>query len=132
MHGLDTNVLVRFFAADDPAQYRRARRLLEKDCSEKVPGWISVVVLVETIWVLSKIYGYDKASLTTVITELLKARFLRLEDDLLIRKALASWQLGNIGFPDELIAARNLHEGCKTTYTFDRKAAKQSGFTAVP
>ncbi len=58
MHGLDTNVLVRFFAADDKAQYRRARRLLEKDCSEKTPGWISVVVLVETIWVLSKIQTF--------------------------------------------------------------------------
>ena len=132
MHGLDTNILVRFFAADDPAQYRRARKLLEDGCSEKNPGWISAVVLVETIWVLSRIYGYDKASLSTVISELLKARFLKLEDEVLVRKALASWQSGNIGFPDELIAARNLQEGCTTTYTFDRKAAKRPGFSVVP
>jgi predicted nucleic-acid-binding protein len=47
--GLDTNVLVRYIAQDDPAQSARATAFVEKDCSTSSPGFITHVVLVEVV-----------------------------------------------------------------------------------
>ena len=52
--GLDTNVLVRYLAQDDRVQAARAVRLVERELSQRQPGYISLVVLVETCWVLKR------------------------------------------------------------------------------
>lgn len=57
MIGLDTNVVVRYLAQDDPAQSARATRLTERELSERMPGFISLPVLLETCWVLTPING---------------------------------------------------------------------------
>ena len=48
MIALDTNVLARFLLRDDPAQYRKARSLLEREAE----CWIPVTVILELAWVL--------------------------------------------------------------------------------
>jgi predicted nucleic acid-binding protein len=53
MLAVDTNVVVRYLVGDHPEQSEKARAL--------VPGaeiWISSTVLLETAWVLGKVYGY--------------------------------------------------------------------------
>jgi len=57
MIGLDTNVLVRYLTQDDPKQAARATRVVEEELSENVPGFIGLMVLVETVWVLQRLYG---------------------------------------------------------------------------
>jgi len=51
MIGLDTNVLVRYLAQDDKAQSIVATKLIEQTLSVSNPGFISVVSLVEVVWV---------------------------------------------------------------------------------
>ena len=48
MVGLDTNILVRYLTQDDPGQSLRATRLIKRDLSERNPGFITLVFLVET------------------------------------------------------------------------------------
>ena len=57
MAAVDTNVLVRLLVADDPGQTQRALSFLEA----RGPLWVSTVVLVETVWVLTAVYGWSKA-----------------------------------------------------------------------
>jgi predicted nucleic-acid-binding protein len=57
MAAVDTNVLVRLLVADDPGQTQRALSFLEAHR----PLWVSTVVLVETVWVLTAVYGWSKA-----------------------------------------------------------------------
>jgi predicted nucleic-acid-binding protein len=71
--GLDTNVLVRYFAQDEPDQAAIATRLIEGFTPE-APGFISTVTLVETVWVLSGAYKMPKPEITAVIEGLLRAR----------------------------------------------------------
>ena len=52
MIGLDTNVLVRYLAQDDPAQSRTATELVEHRLSEAEPGFVSIVAMAEVAWVL--------------------------------------------------------------------------------
>ena len=60
MIGLDTNVLARYVMQDDPRQSPRATRLMES-LSAEAPGFVSVVTLVELVWVLSGSYGLNRA-----------------------------------------------------------------------
>ena len=51
MGAVDANLLVRLLAEDDPVQTKRAAAFLETH----QPVWISMVVLVETVWVLTAV-----------------------------------------------------------------------------
>ena len=57
MIGLDTNILVRYLAQDDPVQSPKATELIERHLTEENPGFVSVVAMVETVWVLDRAYG---------------------------------------------------------------------------
>ena len=49
MIGIDTNVLVRYIAQDDAAQSSRVTAFIEKELTDAAPGFVGLVVLVETV-----------------------------------------------------------------------------------
>jgi len=53
--GLDTNVLVRYLAQDDPVQSPQATELIERRLTEEDRGFVSVVAMVETASVLDSL-----------------------------------------------------------------------------
>ena len=57
MIGLDTNVVVRYLAQDDSVQSLKATQIFERRLTERKPGFISLVMMVETVWVLDTVYG---------------------------------------------------------------------------
>lgn len=59
MIGLDTNVLVRYFAQDDEIQSKKATALMESLSPER-PGYVSQVALIEVVWVLGRCYGVER------------------------------------------------------------------------
>lgn len=132
MHGIDTNMLVRFLTRDDAAQAKKVASFFTRHCSPANPGWVNVIVLCETVWALTTAYKYDKAQVILVVEGLLKAPFLQIEDDNLVRSALRNWEAAKFDFSDALIAERNRRAGCDTTYSFDRRAIATAGFSALP
>jgi predicted nucleic-acid-binding protein len=129
--GLDTNALVRLLVADDPIQAAQVRNFIERHCSTETPGFIGCVVLAETVWVLESVYGMDRTDIARVVEQLLATPELLLQDHALVRASLDAFAKSSIGFTDMLIAEINRANGCDTTATFDRKAAKFDGFTLV-
>ena len=73
MLGLDTNVLVRFLVRDHEAQFERARRLIKREVGARKKVLISLLVLLETEWVLRSRYGLKKNQITDAISGLLDA-----------------------------------------------------------
>jgi predicted nucleic-acid-binding protein len=128
MIGLDTNVLVRYFAQDDPEQSGKAADLIEHRLSERDPGFISVVAIVETVWVLQRAYGLDNPAVAAVIERTLQADTLVVENEQDVFTAMVALKEGQGSFPDALIGALGAKAGCITTVTFDRRAARLSGF----
>lgn len=128
MIGLDTNVLVRYFAEDDPAQARAAARLIERKLSAESPGHISCIVLAELAWVLDRSYGSPKATIIEIIDGLLASPALVIEQKSAVRQALQAYRGGAGDFADCLIAELNATAGCEATLTFDRAAARLPGF----
>lgn len=126
MIGLDTNVLVRYIVRDDKKQTAAATRLIESQCTPETPGFISLLVLAELSWVLTRGYGYSKPILVAVLSKLLSAAELAVEDSANAHVALRTYQAGNADFADYLIGVRGHAAGCEATVTFDRRAAGSS------
>jgi predicted nucleic-acid-binding protein len=126
MTGLDTNILVRFFAKDDPIQSATAKEFL-RTLSAESPGFISLVSLIELVWVLRSRYRLDKANLILCLERLLDSPELILEWQPAVAQCLARFSMGKMDFADCLIERSGHVAGCKHTVTFDVSAAKASG-----
>jgi predicted nucleic-acid-binding protein len=130
MLGLDTNVLVRFLVRDHEAQFERARRLIKREVGAQEKVVISLLVLLETEWVLRSRYRLQKNRIMDAISGLLDATELELEDEPTIEEALYLWKDSAADFADCLIGAHHRRLGCRATVTFDARAVKVPGFVA--
>ena len=126
MRAVDTNVLVRFFVADDPAQFRRARKVMEAGAI-----FIPKTVLLETEWVLRHAYGFTAADILRAFGALSGTSEVELEDPDTVLSALA-WFAEGIDFADALHMASR---GSATEFlTFDKQldsAARRAGIKGV-
>ena|SRR6266851_2914848 len=131
MIGLDANVVVRYLAQDDPRQSPRATELIERRLTEANPGFLSVVAMAETAWVLKRSYGFSDARTAAAIEGLLKADVLVVENEQEVSIAMIALRRGLCSFADALIGALGDKAGCSHTMTFDRKAARLPAFALV-
>ncbi len=131
MIGIDTNVLVRFFADDDAEQGAAARRLLNQDLNPGRPGFVSLVTLTELAWVLRSRYSASRDDVISAIETLLVAPQLKVQDDDAVWLALDHCDEPGIAVADALIAALGRHHGCTHTMTFDRRAARIDGMALL-
>jgi predicted nucleic-acid-binding protein len=130
MIGLDTNVLVRFLIRDDEAQFERAYNLIRSEARREEFVCISLLVLLETEWVLRSRYKLAKELILETFSELLDAGDIRFEDEPTIARALFMWKNSSAQFADCLIGARHWGLGCTATATFDKGALRLPGFVA--
>jgi predicted nucleic-acid-binding protein len=128
MIGLDTNVLVRYLAQDDPVQSPRATDLIEQRLTEEEPGFISVVAMAEIAWVLERAYGLADRDIAAAIEAILQAELLVVESEQEVFTAMTALTDGRGSFADALIAALGAKAGCSRTLTFDRRAQRLSSF----
>src|ERR1700730_12709255 len=89
MTAVDTNVLVRLLTSDDPKQAAAARRLFANG-----PIWIAKTVLLETGWVLRRLYGFEESAIHDAFTKLLGLKNVETEDESSVAGALALTQHG--------------------------------------
>lgn len=126
MLALDTNVLVRYLAQDDPKQSAAATRFIEQHLSHAERGFVSLVALLETVWVMESRYGASAALVADIVSDLLDTASLELQDAAAVRAALQRYRAGNVDLHDCLIVS--LAEQRKARgVTFDAKAAKRLG-----
>lgn len=130
MIGLDTNVLVRYLAQDDPKQALAATRFVEKSLSASQPGFISLVVLVEVCWVLRSLYSATDAELASTVQDMLAAVQFHVDHrdavQAVVQKMTAA-KPPSAGFADLLVAELAKAAGCSHTVTFDKKAVRSAG-----
>lgn len=128
MIGVDTNVLVRYLAQDDPAQARRVDAFLASALSEGDRLHIDDIVLCETVWVLRAAYRFGKSTITEALDKVLSTTSFSFENRELLRAALHDYREGDGDFSDYVIGRRNVRAGCEHTATFDRSLRNDSAF----
>lgn len=122
MIGLDTNVVIRFLTHDDPPQTAAALRLMNTLSAES-PGFVSLVVVAEIVWVLKIGYAYTKKEIEQVLDGLLRSKELVIERAEIIFQALHKFSDSRTDFADCLIERCGHAAGCEHTFSFDRNAA---------
>lgn len=131
MIGVDTNVLVRHLTHDDPAQSAVASRFFAERTVDD-PAHISLVTLVETVWVLRRAYGVEAAAVARVLRGLLAAREVSIPSPDLVRRSLDDAERVGVDLADALIAHLGLQAGAEGTVTFDRRAAELPAMILLP
>ena len=126
MIGLDTNVLVRYFAQDHEGQSARAASLMES-LSEQELGFVSLVTLVELVWVMQGAYKAKKTDIVAILQMLLQTREIFVENTETALQALARFAESKAGFADCLIERSGHRSGCTYTAKFDKEAAATAG-----
>ena len=128
MIGLGTNILVRYLTQDDPLQSPKATEIIERRLTEAKPGFVSAVVMVETVWVLDRAYGLAAQDIAAAIERMLQTEALAIESEQEVFTAMVALKQGRGSFADALIVELGTSAGCAHTLTFDNKALRLTGF----
>jgi predicted nucleic-acid-binding protein len=131
MIGLDTNILIRYLTQDDPVQSAKATEILERRLTPKNPGFVSVVAMIETVWVLDRAYGLTAQKIAAAVERLLQVEVLAIENEQEVFTAMVALKQGHGSFADALIAELGVRAGCTRTLTFDQKALRLPSFELV-
>ena len=123
MIGVDTNVLIRYIAQDDPAQSRRATKFIENECSVEIPGYVGIVVLVEVAWVSESVYRASRGEVADIVRRLLGIRQLVVQHAETVWQALRLFESSKADFADCLVIRTAESDGCERIVTFDKQAA---------
>jgi predicted nucleic acid-binding protein len=118
MKSVDTNILVRLLTGDDPAQYRKARKLFE---SSNI--FIPDTVVLETEWVLRYAYSIHSKQICTAFRKLFGLSNVRLTNAMTVSQAI-TWHESGLDFADAMHLAASLDHD--QICTFDIMFAKKA------
>ena len=130
MIGLDTNVLVRYIAQDDSKQSAVATNLINSLTKER-PGLITVVSMVELVWVMQSCYKSTKMEIVNILEAILATRELIIENAETVIRAKQLYSRTGADFSDCLIERSANKAGCEYSVTFDIDAIKYAGFRSL-
>lgn len=122
MRAIDTNLLVRLLVRDDDRQLDAAEKFISKG------AWVSILVLVETVWVLDAVYERTPKQLSSAVEMLLTHAELTLQEADSVECALEHFRaLPSLGFSDCLMLECARKAGHLPLGTFDRQLGKLAG-----
>jgi len=127
MWAVDTNLLIRYYTADDPVQTATALAWLKTHAPCRVP----ITVVLEMYWVLESAYEMPADRIASVLQHLLDSPAFELESPRAVLRALEA-TAGGLEFPDALHWA--LAHDCEGLATFDDRgfARKARRMKLVP
>jgi predicted nucleic-acid-binding protein len=116
MRAVDTNIIVRYLAGDDPTQANKVRSVIGHE-----PVFIPRTVLLEAEWVLRGVYDLPANQIIPALRALAGLPGVAIEDAPLVAKAMDRAEAG-VDFADALHLAAAV--GCESFLTFDRRFAR--------
>lgn len=124
MHGVDTNIIIRYLTGDDPAQAAKARSVIGQK-----PVFVPRTVLLEVEWVLRGVYDLPSKQIIPALRALAGLPGVSVEDAMLVAKAL-DWAEAGLDLADAIHLAAAAE--CEGFLTFDQRFARSgtrlSGF----
>jgi predicted nucleic-acid-binding protein len=119
MRAIDTNLLVRIIARDDPEQVIKAEAFVDRGV------WVSHLALAEAMWVLDAVYGLEAAAIGTAVEMLLNHKTLSIQESEVVSAALDLFRRNSkVSFSDCLLLEIARKAGHLPLGTFDRGLGK--------
>lgn len=121
-----------FRSSHRPTHSLRATEIIEQRLTEQDPGFISLVSILELVWVLKSLFKRSRQEIANDIEMLLAADTLEIQNEQEVYYAVVSIRNGIETFEDALIGSLGTWRGCSATLTFDEDAAKRlHGFQLI-
>lgn len=118
---LDTNILVRYLAADHPVHTPIARRFIESIASGGLTVNTSDTVIFETVFAMTSIYKADRADLVDTLGTLLSLDGVRLSSKRDVLSALELWgSFRRLSYADAYHLVLTANSAHKRIATFDK------------
>jgi len=128
---VDTNVLVRLIAQDDPPQAKAVDRLFACHARQGEMLLVPVTVVLELEWVLRSRLSQTKDQVLETLDRLLALVELTFESENAVEQALLDYREGSADFGEYLHLALARKEQALPFYTFDKKATRALGAQAL-
>jgi predicted nucleic-acid-binding protein len=93
--------------------------------TEQEPGFVSLVSILEVVWVLKSLFKRSRLKIANDIEMLLAADTLEVQNEQEVYTAVVSLRNGTGTFEDALIGSLGVWRGCSATLTFDEDAARR-------
>ena len=113
---------------DDPKQTTLANHIVDQVLSDRNPGFISLVTVLEMVWVLRSLLKQTPTEIATHLEHLLAAESLEVQNGQQVFEAAFALKRGTGEFEDALVGALNAWAGCSHTLTFDKRALRMPYF----
>ena len=127
----DSNIFLRYLVPENPKSYENCTKLIELAESGEITPYISNVVVQEIIYILQKMYKFNKKRIFNWLAQLIHLRNLVIIEKTNTRSAINRFKTLNIKFGDCLIATQ-IPKGV-TLCTYDTEFQKIPGLlTATP
>ena len=118
MIAFDTNYLLRHLLQDDMVQSAHVDHLIQEQVEAGQSVLILDLVIMETCWVLMKVYKMHKEAWCEILGSLLSDPVFEFENTSRLRQALNLFENGKADFTDYMILANAQSHGA-TLETFD-------------
>ncbi|MBI4764229.1 MAG: PIN domain-containing protein [Deltaproteobacteria bacterium] len=122
---LDTSVILRLLIKDDDLKTRAIVRFIKNSKDQNLVLYLLPVALLETVWVLEKVYGFGKTEVRQVVDAILNTPEFRVEMSGVFKKAIQTYEEKNIKFADAVMGHWGLEKGYATVITYDEKDFKR-------
>ncbi|MDP2754398.1 MAG: PIN domain-containing protein [Nitrospirota bacterium] len=126
---LDTSLILRFLTGDSTEKKEKFKKLIKDTTSGKGTLLVPLIVIIEMVYVLEKIYGIKKEEVRVKVESLLSLPSVEIESENVVLESLRIYAEENLKFGDAMVLAKSTTSGIKPVYTFDKKDFKK--FTDV-
>jgi len=131
MMAVDTNVLVRFLVRDDERQAELVRKRFSAAEARREVLFVSLLVILETLWVLESVYAIPREDILASIGDLMMMPIFEIEALPAVQGFASSARQTRGDLSDVLIGHAAKLAGCSSVLTFDKTAAKMEMFKLI-
>jgi predicted nucleic-acid-binding protein len=122
---LDANILIRFLVRDHEEHYLKSVEIFRAIEEGKMEAMLMDFIMAEVIYVLKRIYKYEKKEISSTLKKILLYKHLYTENKLVTFEALELYAEKNVDFADAMLCAKKNLEGFEIV-SFDKDIGRCS------
>ncbi len=116
---IDTSLFIRFLHNGNPEEREKFKKLIRKAENKETTFYVPLIVVVEMVYVLERVYKIPKTRVREMVESLLTLP-VEMENFEVIVLALDLYEKENLKFGDALVLATAKAKGIKPVFTFDK------------
>ena len=122
---IDTSVILRILVKDDDIKRKASEKLIKEAKQKGITLFMPPVAVLETVWVLEKVYKYDRKTVREFVEAILNTPHLKIEMEDVFKKAIEVYESKNVKFADAVMGYWGLERNAAVAYTYDERDFKR-------